>query len=189
LEAGRLRVGDRLREADGAEAVVAGLRRNVGRAVVYTLTVARDHTFFVGSARVLVHNATCSYIKQEIQAALNAANRADREPGVVADFLDKHGYDIRLFNQPFKHPDIPGRAGDIDIEIDQAIIEVTIQTQDKLKQATKLVNNKTLNPSGKPVFLFSREYSNQADSQFRAIGVIIVRSEDELLTEIHKLGR
>jgi hypothetical protein len=58
LEAGQLRVGDRLREADGTEAVVAGLRRNVGRAVVYTLTVARDHTFFVGSARVLVHNAS-----------------------------------------------------------------------------------------------------------------------------------
>jgi len=59
LEAGRLRVGDRLREADGTEAVVAGLRRNVGRAVVYTLTVARDHTFFVGAAQVLVHNANC----------------------------------------------------------------------------------------------------------------------------------
>ncbi len=52
-------MGDRLREADGTEAVVAGLRRNVGRAVVYTLTVARDHTFFVGAAQVLVHNANC----------------------------------------------------------------------------------------------------------------------------------
>ncbi len=60
LEAGRLRVGDRLREADGTEAVVAGLRRNVGQAVVYTLTVATDHTFFVGSARVLVHNANAA---------------------------------------------------------------------------------------------------------------------------------
>jgi len=59
LEAGQLRVGDRLREADGAEAVVAGLRRNVGRAAVYTLTVAKDHTFFVGTAQVLVHNAQC----------------------------------------------------------------------------------------------------------------------------------
>ncbi len=62
LEAGQLRVGDRLREMDGTEAVVAGLRYNVGQAVVYTLTVAKDHTFFVSNARVLVHNALCGAI-------------------------------------------------------------------------------------------------------------------------------
>ena len=38
---------------------VEGVRYNVGRAVVYTLTVGTDHTFFVGAARVLVHNAEC----------------------------------------------------------------------------------------------------------------------------------
>ena len=38
---------------------VEGVRYNVGRAVVYTLTVGTDHTFFVGAARVLVHNAWC----------------------------------------------------------------------------------------------------------------------------------
>jgi len=58
LHAGQLRVDDRLRTAGGAEAVVVGLRRDVGRAAVYSLTVARDHTFFVGTARVLVHNAS-----------------------------------------------------------------------------------------------------------------------------------
>jgi len=57
LHAGQLRVGDRLRTANGTEAVVVGLRRDVGRVAVYSLTVARDHTFFVGNAQVLVHNA------------------------------------------------------------------------------------------------------------------------------------
>jgi len=57
VQAGQLRPGDRLRTASGVDAVVGGLRRNVGHAVVYTLTVAHDHTYFVGAARVLVHNA------------------------------------------------------------------------------------------------------------------------------------
>jgi hypothetical protein len=57
LPASLLRPGDRLRTAGGTDAVVASLRYGTGRAVVYTLTVARDHTFFVAADRVLVHNA------------------------------------------------------------------------------------------------------------------------------------
>jgi len=57
--AGSLQAGDELRTASGAHVMVVGLRHNVGHAVVYTLTVGRDHTFFVGEARVLVHNANC----------------------------------------------------------------------------------------------------------------------------------
>ncbi len=54
---GDLRVVDRLRTTAGKHVLVVRVRRHVGQAVVYTLTVAQDHTFFVGSARVLVHNA------------------------------------------------------------------------------------------------------------------------------------
>ena len=54
---GLLKPGDRLRTADGKDVTVLRVRWNQGEAVVYTLTVANDHTFFVGSARVLVHNA------------------------------------------------------------------------------------------------------------------------------------
>ena len=57
VQAGDLRVGDRLRGASGRDVSVRGVRYNVGRAVVYTLTVATDHTFFVGAAQVLVHNS------------------------------------------------------------------------------------------------------------------------------------
>jgi hypothetical protein len=56
-----LRRGDHLRTASGTDVRVTGLRYNGGHAVVYTLTVAHDHTFFVGSARVLVHNASGCY--------------------------------------------------------------------------------------------------------------------------------
>ncbi len=56
LKARQLRSGDRLRTAQGRDVTILRLRRHVGHAVVYTLTVAHDHTFFVGTARVLVHN-------------------------------------------------------------------------------------------------------------------------------------
>ena len=57
LQAGQLRPGDRLRTADGRGATVRAVRWNQGDAEVYTLTVATDHTFFVGPTQVLVHNA------------------------------------------------------------------------------------------------------------------------------------
>ena len=57
LQAGQLKPGDQLRTTNGRDVTVLAVRWNVGEAVVYTLTVARDHTFFVGSAQVLVHNS------------------------------------------------------------------------------------------------------------------------------------
>ena len=69
--AGHLRTGDHLRTATGVDVVVTGLRYNVGHAVVYTLTVAHDHTFFVGTVRVLVHNCMdSSTIKRRVEAVL-----------------------------------------------------------------------------------------------------------------------
>ena len=62
MPAGQLRPGDQLRTADGHPVRVVGLRYNAGTADVYTLTVANDHDFFVGPARVLVHNALCGKI-------------------------------------------------------------------------------------------------------------------------------
>lgn len=58
LQARQMRRGDRLRTVSGHDVTVVGIRWHVGHAVVYTLTVAKDHTFFVGSARVLVHNGS-----------------------------------------------------------------------------------------------------------------------------------
>jgi hypothetical protein len=56
VEAGQLQAGDRLRTEDGRDVAVLAVHWNVGEAHVYTLTVASDHDFFVGPARVLVHN-------------------------------------------------------------------------------------------------------------------------------------
>lgn len=45
-----------LRTARGIDDVVTSLHDNVGKALVYDLTVAHDHTFFIGRAQVLVHS-------------------------------------------------------------------------------------------------------------------------------------
>ena len=64
VQAGDLRVGDRLRTEDGHDVTITALRYDTGYAHVYTLTVAQDHTFFVGSGEpVLVHNTTCPALK------------------------------------------------------------------------------------------------------------------------------
>ena len=77
LPAGQLRPGDQLRTADGDLVRVVGLRYNAGTADVYTLTVANDHDFFVGAARVLVHNADC------IKAAQTAETQAHYLQGLL----------------------------------------------------------------------------------------------------------
>jgi hypothetical protein len=74
LEAGQLLPGDRIRSISG-EVVVADLRANAGHAAVYTLTVERDHTFFVGTARVLVHNGFCPVLKITGQSLIHIVYR------------------------------------------------------------------------------------------------------------------
>jgi hypothetical protein len=56
VQAGNLRLGDRLRAADLQDVTIVGLRYSVGYVHVYTLTVAHDHDFFVGTAQVLAHD-------------------------------------------------------------------------------------------------------------------------------------
>jgi len=79
IAAGDLVLGDRLRTPTGTDATVLGVRRGVGRAAVYTLTVAKDHTFFVGTAKVLVHNANCFGIASEIPNLSGKARSAADE--------------------------------------------------------------------------------------------------------------
>ena len=89
VQAGDLRVGDRIRTADGRDVAVAALRYNTGNAHVYTLTVANDHDFFVGPARVLVHNCFVpSLTIDDSQFGAKAGQHLQdfgRDPGNAAD--------------------------------------------------------------------------------------------------------
>jgi len=119
VQAGDLRVGDRLRDASGRDVAVEGVRFNVGRAVVYTLTVAKDHTFFVGAARVLVHNSVegnCSTLLPLFkQLLMNKAGFTGRGIPLIIDsnietpelvrFLNSKGFEARTITQIFTSGD------------------------------------------------------------------------------------
>jgi RHS repeat-associated protein len=82
--------GDRLRTADGHGVSVRRVRMGVGHADVYTLTVAKDHTFFVGTARVLVHNCFEKPGPRHFLLRISGKSRTDElntvvEPGVDVD--------------------------------------------------------------------------------------------------------
>ena len=58
-EAEDLAPGDRVRTADGGWGVVNSVAFDSDPAVMYNLTVATAHTFFVGEGEWLVHNSSC----------------------------------------------------------------------------------------------------------------------------------
>ena len=81
VQADDLRVGDHLRTEDGHDVRIIALRYHTGYAHVYTLTVANDHTYFVGDGTpVLVHNCGEDVSKSSFNeiAAVAAARRALR---------------------------------------------------------------------------------------------------------------
>ena len=57
VNAGDLWVGAPIRHADGTISTVQGIRLETRPQVMYNLTVAGAHTFFVGAQQVLVHNS------------------------------------------------------------------------------------------------------------------------------------
>lgn len=57
--AGELIAGDQIQQADGTTGVVQTIVFEATPQVMYNLTVAEAHTFFVGDGNWLVHNAKC----------------------------------------------------------------------------------------------------------------------------------
>lgn len=57
--AGDLKAGDHIQQADGTTGVVQTVVFEATPQVMYNLTVAAAHTFFVGDGEWLVHNASC----------------------------------------------------------------------------------------------------------------------------------
>ena len=62
VPAGFLKVGDVVRLAGDKNAAVVGIKRNKVGQLAYNLTVANDHTYFVGHVGALVHNSCDSGI-------------------------------------------------------------------------------------------------------------------------------
>jgi hypothetical protein len=69
-------VGDQLHTEDGHDVTITALRYDTGYAHVYTLTVANDHTFFVGTARVLVYKWEVARPGGRVNVYCDAGRRA-----------------------------------------------------------------------------------------------------------------
>ena len=57
VEAGKLRIGEHLRLADGSTAELAGMTRRPRDEAVYNLEIHGEHIYHVGFSGVLVHNS------------------------------------------------------------------------------------------------------------------------------------
>jgi hypothetical protein len=82
----------------------------------------------------------------------------------------------------FKRTVVEGgqRVGKIDLETGTAIIEATLDATRKSGQVQKLLTNKALNPSGKPVIVFGPNLRPGAIRDIQGIGGKVARTPEEL---------
>jgi uncharacterized protein YukE len=118
-----------------------------------------------------------------IRSALESG-KSDRElEGMVANYVR---HDLVSFQRNIEGPD--GRIGEIDIETSNAIVEVTTQRSGKLKQIKKYLLLPEMNPLDKAVILFAPNYLADAAQDITNVGAYVVRSRDELVELLQKLG-
>jgi hypothetical protein len=72
VTAGALHVGDHIRGADGSDGVVERVELGVAPQVMYNLTVAEAHTYFVGVGQWLVHNHCGKWVSVNESMSLRA---------------------------------------------------------------------------------------------------------------------
>ena len=138
---------------------VVGLRWNVGDALVYTLTVANDHTFYVGSARVLVHNSgiPCKVTYNEEQFLKHM------QSGHIQDIrIENRGITIGKLNNPETIATLKRIIEDIVANPDEAYIGRYHGMPDYIfsKRGNSIV---VLKPSGE--FVTFLRYSAGGDAQ------------------------
>ena len=160
MQAGDLRLGDRLRTASGVDVTITALRYHQGTAHVYTLTVAHDHTFFVGDGiPVLVHNAgPCPIIpglRPAEQASLTRLAQlpefADRTfsaaPTSRVDWIDDLGRTYDQLGNPvasqhwaYQESNFLQQISDHVAKADFAVIDMTGFTQSQIDTVRQYVD-------------------------------------------------
>ena len=122
-------------------------------------------------------------ITRKIDKALRSSDPAHQLEGRVARM-------VRDRITGFKRELGPGATiGEIDIETNRAIIEVTRSPGGKLRQANKFIGNTTRNPEEKAFIVYAERYSSQAEAHISKRGGYVVRSEGELMDLLGQLDR
>jgi hypothetical protein len=194
--AGDLLPGDRLRTPDGDTVTVEAVIARRAPATVHNLTVADLHTYFVraGTVDVLVHNAGAGdCTPEEIAAARRALDtRIDEAAAAPDPDLALEGTVAQAIREQVTAfrtrvgPD--GSVGEVDVTTDAALIEVTTAPRGKLSQVLDYLNNREMNPDGRPVILYAPNYRTRAAQQaIRDAGAHLVQSPEDLQRLLRQL--
>jgi len=124
-------------------------------------------------------------ISDPIQDAANSPGPDRRLEGQTAQELRNARINVNSFQ---KQIGINGSVGEIDIETDVTIIEVTNASARKGQQIDKLINDPQMNPSGKAVILYAPNYGQAAGQSVIGLGAHIARSPAELVNLVRRLG-
>ncbi len=130
----------------------------------------------IGGVPLGVSISPRSVLAREVNAALEAGTEGARLEGQVARtfFSDLVGLNKQFFSSAGK------RIGEIDVELKNAIIEVTTDQGGKAGQAGKLVNDKVINPLGKTVIVYGPNITKRAGQAIEAAGAKVARTPEEL---------
>uniref|UniRef100_UPI00056272E2 polymorphic toxin-type HINT domain-containing protein n=1 Tax=Spirillospora albida TaxID=58123 RepID=UPI00056272E2 len=190
---------------------LAGERAKISRDVDNALKNRRfdDADGLVDQAQRNADEARDLARRNPTQANKDAANRAQREVDAlrkkvvdskIDDAMRSGNPDTRLeattansirnvvrdFGRKYGRK---GDLGEIDIETNKAIIEISNgRNFTKADQLAKLMNDRRMNPNGKPVILFAAQLSGKQIAMARQTGAIVVRTEYELKEALRKLG-
>jgi hypothetical protein len=122
-----------------------------------------------------------------IDSKLNVARRSvkasERQEAEVADAVRPA---LRNFQRKYG-PN--GKLGEVDVETNKAIVEVAGGVKmHKTNQIAKYINDRTINPSGKPVIVFAPQMTANAVREAEKAGAIVVRNTAELKQKLRDLG-
>jgi len=124
-------------------------------------------------------------ISAAIQKALASPDPAMQLEAKTALQLQNAGLKVVSFRRPVGRN---ASIGEVDIETEKAIIEVTAARSRKLGQIQILMNNPSVNPAGKSVILYAPNYQGTAAKAVIAAGASVARTQAELVGMLKTLG-
>ncbi|MBC6420773.1 MAG: hypothetical protein GDA43_23645 [Hormoscilla sp. SP5CHS1] len=130
-------------------------------------------------------------INEAIENATASPDSDKQLEATVARYVQQEGFTVIKFNTLFYsiNPNTGGQnyIGEIDIEVAEAIIEVTNQPRKKAGQIGKLITNPNMNPTGKQVILYAPNFIVGAGEAVIRVGGVMVRTQLELNRELHQI--
>ena len=129
----------------------------------------------------------------------DAIANVEKKAKTVPDEDSRFGYDLqarmgRFLQNKLKGFDRPelgkdGRAIDLDLETEHAIIETTVRPKGKSSQIERFITDPWINPKNKLVILYGPNYTNTAAVKaLESKGAVVVHDELTLLRVLQELG-